>query len=106
MKNEIIISKHIITNGKSDIKIGDTITLDVGKRISSDNIELDSSCSYNSEHEKIEDSEKHTFKVVGMIERPDYTFENTGDPGYTMITTNLNRGEDRGIFIIKKTKRV
>lgn len=65
----------------------------VGKRISSDNIELDSSCSYNSEHEKIEDSEKHTFKVVGMIERPDYTFENTGDPGYTMITTNLNRGK-------------
>ena len=26
-ENEIIISKHIITNGKSDIKIGDTITL-------------------------------------------------------------------------------
>ena len=103
-ENEIIISKHIITNGKSDIKIGDTITLDVGKRISSDNIELDSSCSYNSEHEKIEDSEKHTFKVVGMIERPDYTFENTGDPGYTMITTNLNRGKTEGYLSLKKPK--
>lgn len=103
-ENEIIISKHIITNGKSDIKIGDTITLDVGKRISSDNIELDSSCSYNSEHEKIEDSEKHTFKVVGMIERPDYTFENTGDPGYTMITTNLNRGKTEAYLSLKKSK--
>lgn len=103
-ENEIIISKHIITNGKSDIKIGDTITLDVGKRISSDNIELDSSCSYNSEHEKIEDSEKHTFKVVGMIERPDYTFENTGDPGYTMITTNLNRGKTEAYLSFKKPK--
>lgn len=103
-ENEIIISKHIITNGKSDIKIGDTITLDVGKRISSDNIELDSSCSYNSEHEKIEDSEKHTFKVVGMIERPDYTFENTGDPGYTMITTNLNRGKTEAYLSLKKPK--
>lgn len=103
-ENEIIISKHIITNGKSDIKIGDTITLDVGKRISSDNIELDSSCSYNSEHEKIEDSEKHTFKVIGMIERPDYTFENTGDPGYTMITTNLNRGKTEAYLSLKKPK--
>lgn len=103
-ENEIIIGKHIITNGKSDIKIGDTITLDVGKRISSDNIELDSSCSYNSEHEKIEDSEKHTFKVVGMIERPDYTFENTGDPGYTMITTNLNRGKTEAYLSLKKPK--
>ena len=103
-ENEIIISKHIITNGKSDIKIGDTITLDVGKRISSDNIELDSSCSYNSEHEKIEDSEKHTFKVVGMIERPDYTFENTGDPGYTMITTNLNRGKTEAYLSLKEPK--
>lgn len=103
-ENEIIISKHIITNGKSDIKIGDTITLDVGKRISSDNIELDSSYPYNSEHEKIEDSEKHTFKVVGMIERPDYTFENTGDPGYTMITTNLNRGKTEAYLSFKKPK--
>lgn len=103
-ENEIIISKHIITNGKSDIKIGDTITLDVGKRISSDNIELDFSCSYNSEHEKIEDSEKHTFKVIGMIERPDYTFENTGDPGYTMITTNLNRGKTEAYLSLKKPK--
>ena len=103
-ENEIIISKHIITNGKSDIKIGDTITLDVGKRISSDNIELDSSCSYNSEHEKIEDSEKHTFKVVGMIERPDYTFENTGDPGYTMITTNLNKGKKEAYLSLKEPK--
>ena len=103
-ENEIIISKHIITNGKSDIKIGDTITLDVGKRISSDNIELDSSCSYNSEHEKIEDSEKHTFKVVGIIERPDYTFENTGDPGYTMITTNLNKGKTEAYLSLKEPK--
>lgn len=103
-ENEIIISKHIITNGKSDIKIGDTITLDVGKRISSDNIELDSSCSYNSEHEKIEDSEKHTFKVVGIIERPNYTFENTGDPGYTMITTNLNKGKTEAYLSLKEPK--
>ena len=103
-ENEIIISKHIITNGKSDIKIGDTITLDVGKRISSDNIELDSSCPYNSEHEKIENSEKHTFKVVGMIERPDYTFENPGDPGYTMITTNLNRGKTEAYLSLKEPK--
>ena len=103
-ENEIIISKHIITNGKSDIKIGDTITLDVGKRISSDNIELDSSCSYNSEHEKIKDSEKHIFKVVGIIERPDYTFENTGDPGYTMITTNLNKGKTEAYLSLKEPK--
>ena len=103
-ENEIIISKHIITNGKGDIKIGDTITLDVGKRISADNIELDSSYSYHSEHEKIEDSEKYTFKVVGMIERPDYTFENTGDPGYTMITTNLNKGKKEAYLSLKEPK--
>ena len=39
-----------------------------------------------------------------MIERPDYTFENTGDPGYTMITTNLNRGKTEAYLSLKKPK--
>lgn len=103
-ENEIIISKHIITNEKSNIKIGDTITLDVGKRISSDNIELNSSYSYHSEHEKIEDSEKHTFKVVGIIERPNTSFESYSDPGYTMITTNINKGKTEAFISLKNPK--
>ena len=100
-ENEIIISKHIITNGENKIKIGDTVTLDVGKRISLDKLELNSSSMYSGEEEKIVDSETYSFKVVGIMERLDYSFEPYSDPGYTIITTNINKG-NKDVFITLK----
>ena len=47
-ENEIIISKHIKTNGKVNLKIGDTITLNVGDRVAIDNESLNQNNPYTN----------------------------------------------------------
>ena len=34
--NEILISEHILTNARVNLKVGDTITIDIGKRVLQD----------------------------------------------------------------------
>lgn len=91
--NEIIISKHIQTNGKVDLKIGDTIELDVGQRTTLDSEILNQNNPYMENEEKITNAKIYNFEIVGIIERPEYSFENYGDPGYTIISTNINTGK-------------
>ena len=97
--NEIVSSEHIITNGRVVLKVGDEITLDVGKRVSSDGEELNENnpllngntlIVYDDETdleekktEKVEETEhienttKKTYKIVGIMQRL---------PGYIVIT--------------------
>ena len=104
--NEIVISEHIITNGRVILKVGDEITLDVGKRVSSDGEELNENnpllngntlIVYDDETdleekktEKVEETEyienttKKTYKIVGIIQR--LSREDFSSPGYTVIT--------------------
>lgn len=64
-KNEIIISNHIITNGKVELKLGDKISFDIGKRETLDGYELNSSNPYNEEEgEKIVDAKRYDFTIV------------------------------------------
>lgn len=57
-KNEIIISKHIIDNGKVDLKIGDKININVGKRETLEGYSLDSSNPYHEELEQLVNTRK------------------------------------------------
>ena len=102
--NEIVISEHIITNGRVILKVGDEITLDVGKRVSSDGEELSENnpllngntlIVYDDEtgleeKEKVEETEhienttKKTYKIVGIMQR--LSREDFSSPGYTVIT--------------------
>ena len=104
--NEIVISEHIITNGRVILKVGDEITLDVGKRVSSDGEELNENnpllngntlIVYDDETdleekktEKVEETEyienttKKTYKIVGIMQR--LSREDFSSPGYTVIT--------------------
>ena len=98
--SEIIIPTHLKTNGRLELKIGDTITLDVGKRVDKDGNELTQSnpyLSYDDSYilqEDIIDTNTKTYKIVGIIERPASNIENYSAPGYTFITytdgKNLN----------------
>ena len=104
--NEIVISEHIITNGRVVLKVGDEITLDVGKRVSSDGEELNENnpllngntlIVYDDETdleekktEKVEETEhienttKKTYKIVGIMQR--LSREDFSSPGYIVIT--------------------
>ena len=108
-ENEIVLSNHMITNGKVKFDIGDTITLNIGKRVNQEGYELDQSNPYYSQDnsyetynaetgekldsgfneksiEEIIDTKSKTYKVVGYIDRPSYIMESYSSPGYTAIT--------------------
>ena len=53
-ENEIVLSNHMITNGKVKFDIGDTITLNIGKRVSQEGYKLDQSNPYYSQDNSYE----------------------------------------------------
>lgn len=83
--NEIVIPRHLKTNGRVDYKIGETITLDYGDRVSDEYI-LNQNNPFNKDDETFKIKGTKTFKIVGIIERPSTIIENYSAPGYTFIT--------------------
>ena len=124
-ENEIVISKHIQTNGKVDLRIGDEITLEIGKRISGE-YELDQNNPYtleedyktetkteglNEDNNTENDTEEfipeelvpeftQKYKIVGIMERPSWNIEGFRAPGYTVITLleNYNNGKNINVY--------
>ncbi|WP_368200699.1 ABC transporter permease [Agathobacter rectalis] len=86
-EDEIVIPRHLKTNGRIDIKVGDEITLDVGKRYDSNTESVISeNCAYEHEAETLTDTETKRYKVVGIMERPGYGMEDYSAAGYTFVT--------------------
>ena len=96
--DEILLPEHLAENGEVYYKVGDVITLELGKRVS-DGYTLGQNNPYlNAEGESVAGSdvapqqeletldvvETRTYTVVGFYERP--SFENYSAPGYTAIT--------------------
>lgn len=86
-EDEIVIPRHLKTNGRIDIKVGDEITLDVGKRYDS-NTEgvISENSAYEHEAETLTDNVTKHYKVVGIMERPGYGMEDYSAAGYTFVT--------------------
>ena len=102
-ENEIVIPTHLKTNGRVFLNVGDTITLNVGKRVGNDGYELnqfnpfrpsdmketidgDTNILEETSQENIVDSVSNTYTIVGIIERPASNIEPYSAPGYTFIT--------------------
>lgn len=90
-ENELLISEHIITNGKVEYEIGDKISLAVGERIFDDEAfeedQIDQSYSFQPTDgitEVIEGEIERDFTIVGVMKRP--TWEPMSAPGYTVLT--------------------
>ncbi len=89
--NEIVIPTHLKTNGRIDLNIGEDITLNIGKRVGLDGVELSQNNPFqnsrtNESSEKIIDTKAKIYKIVGIIERPASSVEEYSAPGYTFIT--------------------
>ena len=101
--NEVVISKTIMANGKVEYKIGDTINLNVGTRSIKPGVN-------EKEYDNIYDAEEiinatnYSFKIVGIIERPDTSFEKYSEPGYTVITTGISTGRSDLYISLKSPK--
>ena len=84
-EKEIVVSQHISENGGVSFAVGDTLMLQVGRRMTEDGYSLWQNTSYFTETpEQLTDSQPRTYTVVGIIERP--AFEPYSAPGYTVIT--------------------
>ncbi len=102
-ENEIVIPTHLKTNGRLNLTIGESITLDVGTRVDDEGNKLDQQHPFNpsdivenidgkkeilkkQSQETIINSTTKTYKIVGIIERPATNIELYSAPGYTFIT--------------------
>ena len=101
--NEVVISQTIMTNGKVEYKIGDTINLNVGTRIIKPGVNED---DYDNiyDAEEIINTTNYSFKIVGIIKRPDTSFEKYSEPGYTVITTGISTGRTDLYISLKSPK--
>ena len=104
-ENEILIPTHLKTNGRVVLNVGETITLDVGTRVS-DGHELNQDNKFSKEaNEEIINTTSKTYKIVGIIERPASNIESYSAPGYTFITyMNENNMKDKVNVYAKYTK--
>lgn len=97
-ENEIVIPTHLLTNGRLNLRVGDSITLDVGRRVDAEGFEYGQSISYTlpdsneedenskTSKESIVDTVTRTYKIVGIMERPASNIEGYSAPGFTFIT--------------------
>lgn len=92
--SELAISTRINEKYKTNFKVGDTITLDVGELQLEDGTKLNKHNSYlnntgeNKEiqQEEIINSKVKNYKIVGIIERPETCIEPMEAPWFTVLT--------------------
>lgn len=99
--NEVIISKTIATNGNVKYNIGDIIDISVGERKITKEDEQEENVY---KLEEIVNSKEYKLKVVGVIERPEITFEEYSEPGYTIISTGIEQGNTDLYISLKNPK--
>lgn len=116
--NEIVISEHIIDNGRINLKVGETITLDIGTRQLTDGSKLNQNNPYLMNNKNIEseasdeenlkeeivDTTTKDYTIVGIIKRPAYELEDFSAPGYTVISymENTDNIEKANISVLYK----
>lgn len=91
--NEILLPEHLASNGGVHYKVGDTVTLELGNRVSNGSIlTANNPLIYSGKdqeavvEETLEIRESRTYTVVGFYERLSWLVERYDAPGYTVIT--------------------
>ncbi len=83
-ENEIVISKHLISNGLSNYKLNEEIELEVGNRtLTEEKLILDQNNPYHENEIFVKKTTK-TYKVVGIMQR--LKTEEYSSAGYTALT--------------------
>ncbi|MDU4935971.1 MAG: FtsX-like permease family protein [Peptostreptococcaceae bacterium] len=100
---EIVLSENIVS--KIDKKIGDTITLDIGKRVDENGEEIS---GWQSENETLKDTKSESFKIVGIINKPGFEYEGGILTGITYLDINNQPANDsfNVSIAVKKPKEV
>lgn len=81
-ENEICLPNHYLYYGGKKIEVGQTVTLEVGTRLTPDGKTISKNGVYNTE-ESLENIEKRNYVLTGYYEQP--YFELYSAPGYTTL---------------------
>lgn len=84
-EDEIVIGRHIRSNGDVELGVGDTLTVQVGERIS-EGYSLNQSNPYMETEEKFVPAYEKTYTIVGVVERPNFQVEPRSAPGYSVFS--------------------
>ncbi|MGL5313789.1 MAG: ABC transporter permease, partial [Peptostreptococcaceae bacterium] len=83
---EIVVSEDSVNSFAKEIKIGDTINLQVGDRVSIDGYEISGSSVDDSDY--IENATEKNYKVVGIVKKPGFEYGRTVTYGFTYLDIN------------------
>ncbi len=95
--NELIISKKMLN--KAGLKLGDTIELTVGKRVTNEGYDLDDSNPYNDGLEHLEDEVTKSYKIVGIASKPYW------NNSYFALTTS-SKNENMKLWIALNNPKI
>ena len=100
---ELLLPDHLAANGGTMYQVGDTLTLEVGRR-TLDGLPLDERNYFAPDSgEKLTDTVQRAYTVVGTYRRLDNLLEDLGCPGYTALTAgNGQNGDGQGLFFTVK----
>lgn len=99
--HEVIISKHLWTNGGVSYKVGDKLSLGVGERLSEGKT-LHQDNPFMSDEEELQVNQQVEYTIVGLMKRPNRHIEPIFAPGYTMITFLSNKDNISHVNIYAK----
>lgn len=101
---EIVISSQLEADHGEIYKIGDEITLTIGKRSNGEGVFTKNEAYYEEDPETLVDTKEYTYKVVGMIEKP--IFEEWHAAGYTFLTKIDGQNQNINVYLkFKKPSR-
>lgn len=105
--DEIVLPRHLYTNGKVEYKVGDKLALSVGERQKGEIIDpvID---YYDPDNEKLVNLKTKEYTVVGICERTDRLVEHIDNPGYMAFTLPENDSGRtyKAYFTLKDSKNV
>ena len=103
-QDEILLPENFIANAKEKYQVGDTITLETGQRFI-EKEQLSENTPYQ-EKESLKNTTKHTFTIVGIMERLPFEIEEFSCPGYTCITNGFHTDSQKLFLTIKSPSKM
>jgi len=103
-EDEILLPENFIANAKEKYQVGDTITLETGQRFI-EKEQLSENTPYQ-EKESLKNTTKHTFTIVGIMERLPFEIEEFSCPGYTCITNGFHTDSQKLFLTIKSPSKM
>ena len=103
-QDEILLPENFIANAKEKYQVGDTITLETGQRFI-EKEQLSANTPYQ-EKESLKNTTKHTFTIVGIMERLPFEIEEFSCPGYTCITNGFHTDSQKLFLTIHSPSKM